>query len=269
MIDGTLKKLQAIELEILDEYIRICDKFNLTYFLTGGSALGAFRHKGFIPWDDDIDIGMPRDDYEKFLILADSELKVDYYIWNVQKYSDTNFCFTKICKINTVFLENDTVLEEGKQGIFIDFFPYDNAVNCKLLLFLQDLFYQTYTALYHYKINRTKKGIKAMIFRFVTDRLSFKTIQSLRQKPMLIFKNRKTDYFVQWTGTFSYKRETFNKSMFFPLEKIEFEGKLYNCPHDMDAYLTQMYGDYMRLPPEDQRVSHNPKLIIFDTTQKI
>jgi lipopolysaccharide cholinephosphotransferase len=117
-----------------------------------------------------------------------------------------------------------------------------------------------------YKTDTEKNGTKARVIRFIAKLFPLKTLQALRQMPLRIFKNINAGYFVQWTGTYSYNRETFKKSDFYPLIKIEFEGKQYNCLWNLDSYLTQMYGDYMKLPPENERTSHDPVLIVFDTT---
>jgi len=105
--DSDLKKLHLVELIILDEFIRICNKFNLNYFLIGGTLLGAVRHNGFIPWDDDIDIGMPRKDFQKFLEICQSELYKDFYYLYLDNFEPYYYHFIKICKKNTLFIEND------------------------------------------------------------------------------------------------------------------------------------------------------------------
>ena len=101
----TLTKVHEIELELLNEFVRICDKHNLTYFLVGGTLLGAVRHSGFIPWDDDIDVGMPRVDYDKFINIAKNELKNDYLLDSVETDKNYFLPFAKILKRNTLFIE--------------------------------------------------------------------------------------------------------------------------------------------------------------------
>ena len=125
--EENLKKLHEVEVEILDEVVRICDKYNLDYYLVGGTLIGAIRHKGFIPWDDDLDISMPRADYEKFLEVAPLELDEKYYLEN-RKYNEKfHLPFTKIKKNNTEFRETFTSSLDNHKGIFVDIFPLDNV----------------------------------------------------------------------------------------------------------------------------------------------
>ena len=132
--DNVLDKLHSVQIEILDEIVGICDKHNLTYFLIGGTLLGAVRHKGFIPWDDDLDIAMPREDYEKFLKIAKTELDKKYYLHDIS--IDKNYWqpFIKIRKNNTLFDEKMIDNIETHKGIFVDVFPFDNLKRDGILL---------------------------------------------------------------------------------------------------------------------------------------
>ena len=255
-----MNQLHKVEREILREFVRICEKHNLTYFLTGGSALGAVRHKGFIPWDDDIDVGMPRDDYERFIGLCADELKEAYYLLSSETKDTFPYQFCKICKKNTLFIEPYMKCEFEYTGIFIDIFPYDNVVNSKLHLSLQQFCWvalNDFTRLLrrvfqHLVKKQTKKGgpdpLRGSVFVSL-----FKSAKKLQKKIMTYHHHKDTDHFAQWSGGHGYKRETFRKDAFFPPTYLEFEGTRYPCPRDTHAYLTQMYGhDYM-VPPSDQK----------------
>lgn len=126
-----LIKIQQIELSILNEFSKICQKHNLTYFLVGGSCLGMIRHKGFIPWDDDIDLGMPRKDYQKFCEIAKAELPDDLVLQNFDTEPQCGLVFGKIRKKGTILSENYSYHINMNQGVWIDIFPYDFVSNNK------------------------------------------------------------------------------------------------------------------------------------------
>ena len=122
--EGTeLRKLQLTEIEVLDEIVRICKKHKLQYFLLAGTCLGAVRHSGFIPWDDDIDIGMPREDYEKFLNIALDELDEKYFLQYYKTDENYYLGFAKVRKNNTSFITKGFEKKKGHQGFFVDIFP--------------------------------------------------------------------------------------------------------------------------------------------------
>jgi lipopolysaccharide cholinephosphotransferase len=262
--------LHAIQKEILDEFVRVCEKHKLSYFITGGTALGARRHKGFIPWDDDIDVGMPRDDYEQFKSICADELADKYIFTSWETKENFPSLYGKLYRRNTLFIEPCMRDKSEYAGIFIDIFPYDNVINSKRHLAKRHSLLQRLHRLLSAKkrkVNLRRHPHK--IFRQLFYKLiSYKMIRRIQEKIITWRRNKESDYFTQWTGYHGYECETFPKDMFFPLGKIEFEGAMYNCPGDMDSYLTQMYGaDYMELPPESERQGHNPVLIIFDTEQ--
>ena len=123
-----LNKLHSIQVEILDEIIRICDSNNLDYYLIGGTLLGAIRHKGFIPWDDDLDIAMPRDAYDKFISLCYSELSDDYILDSFKNNSGYWLPFIKIRKKNTIYEEKAISAKRNiPKGVWVDIFPLDNV----------------------------------------------------------------------------------------------------------------------------------------------
>lgn len=127
MNNEILKKLHMTEISILQEVVRVCEKNQLTYYLIGGTLLGAIRHKGFIPWDDDLDIAMPREDFDKFLDISKYELREGYWVHFID--SDPNYWlpFAKVKKRGTIFDEVNSKNIESDKGIFIDIFPLDNA----------------------------------------------------------------------------------------------------------------------------------------------
>ncbi|MDR2407119.1 MAG: LicD family protein [Bacteroidales bacterium] len=264
---NTLKKLHAIEIEILNEFVRICDENNLDYFLVGGSLLGAIRHKGFIPWDDDIDIGMPRKDYEKMIEVCACDLNKKYYIKSYKTSIAYWPMFAKICKHNTIFFEDDFLSLDDNNGIFIDIFPYDNTIPIFILQKFQNYLITRSGNMICRKIEIKKKIRKNILKNLIVNIFSFKFLQILQQNIMTFFNIFECKYIISWGGKYGIANETFLKDSFYPLTYVFFEGQMHRAPKDWDLYLRKLYGShYMELPPIEKRIAHVSKKIIFDTT---
>jgi lipopolysaccharide cholinephosphotransferase len=266
-----LNKLHSTEIEILDEFVRICDKNNLDYFLVGGSLLGAIRHKGFIPWDDDIDIGMPRKDYEKMIESCNFDLNRKYYIRSYRTSVPYWQVYAKICKHNTVFLENNFhSLEEDVNGIFIDIFPYDNTIPISILQKFQNYLIIRLKNMICRKIEIKRNIRKNVLKNFIANFFSFKFLQSLQKNIMTIFNIFRCQYIISWGGKYGISNETFLKTSFYPLINVPFEGKIYKAPKEWDLYLRKLYGDnYMEIPSTEKRMTHDIQKLIFDTNSNI
>lgn len=127
MDNETLRKLQLVELEIANEIKRVCVENNIKYFLESGTLLGAVRHGGFIPWDDDMDIGMMREEYEKFLKIAPEKLSSEFILQTWKNEKDYSLTFAKVRKSDTIFLEYEFKDSSMHNGIWVDIFPYDSV----------------------------------------------------------------------------------------------------------------------------------------------
>lgn len=263
---NVLEELQQTQLEILLHVKEICEKHNLTYFLIGGTLLGAIRHKGFIPWDDDLDIAMPRRDYEHFLALCKDDLASDYYLHCNKTDPDYWLPFTKIRKNGTVFEENSIKTIHTHKGIFIDVFPLDNA-NAKFSLIqsVQARLAKGISSVVIHKrgLNVTKVGgLKRILLTLLRPtRIDFLT--RLQTKVMIYNRNNEAPYFVNLGSNYNYKKQTINKDKYYPPVKVQFEGHFFDAPSDWDYILKRIYGDYMQLPPPEKRITHNPVRIDF------
>ena len=265
--NDTLKRLHGAQLEIMDEIHRICHKHGIRYFLDSGTALGAVRHKGFIPWDDDVDIGMLRDDYERFLDVAGKELKERFFLQHkateprYQKYN------AKLRLRGTFFPEEGT---EGysQRGIFVDIYPFDYCGNTreeairsvrrerKMLRFLR--FRQT---------GESRRGLKALLYRVC----GLVPESSVEKRYLRFCRRYRTGKFLT---CYSY-RMLQSKDLVFPREVLEgceetaFEDRKYDIMSAWDAYLRIMYGDYMVLPKESDRVCHLSGGIVFEDEKTV
>ena len=263
-----LRRLQLEELEILDEVVRICDKHNLDYFLVGGTCLGAVRHKGFIPWDDDIDIAMLREDYEKFMLIAIDEINDKYFIQCPLTDKKYYLGFIKVRKNNTTFIQEQEKKEinDSHQGFFIDIFPLDytnniNSLSLKLNIIMAKNLTQTMIYKRGYKkFNELMHPLISLLgLPFSINRLQ-RWVNKLMQKQ----NNKEHKYIGSFAGAYHYKKDTFPCNKVLPSKKIEFEGKKYKTFNDFRWYLNHLYGDYMKLPKVEDRVTHKPIRISFD-----
>ncbi|BCZ48931.1 phosphorylcholine transferase LicD [Clostridium gelidum] len=260
--DLSLRDAQMLMADILKDVHELCEKHGIKYFLDAGTLIGAVRHKGFIPWDDDVDIGMIREEYNKFLKIAKKELPKHLFLQTFETDEYYNVYPTP-CKVrynNTLFLEDGT--EENHKmhnGIFIDVFPYDSLPKHN----------------FTYKIQRTLsynilKSFKRL--RDMPEHLSFKNkiTFSFYKLVVKMFPNKRRlrffNYLVKWNdskskymgyGVDTYWSEyVYKKSDYFDLTKLEFEGEYFYAPKNYDAILTRLYGDYMTMPKQEDRVWH-------------
>lgn len=253
--NNTLKRIQNIQIDILKEVMRICKKYNLRYFLLGGSCLGAIRHKGIIPWDDDVDVGMPRPDYEKFIEIAQSELPEYYFLQNAQTEPDFPICFSKIRDSRTTFKEKSVSHLNINHGVYFDIFPLDGLPTSKLFELKYKFYYLNIQKAYN--IRDYRKGISRVVYKIISSFIP--DYRKARDKMIKLVKKYNynscrtvANHFGAWEKKERHPRECFGNG-----SEGVFEGLTVSLPADPDFYCRQLYGDYMQLPPEDRRVSHH------------
>lgn len=247
-----LKALHSALLDIMREIDRVCRENNIDYFLDSGSTLGAIRHKGFIPWDDDIDVGMTRDNYDRFLSIAPQKLGNDFFLQTIDTDPHYNKLHAKVRKNNTVFMENGNENKNMHQGVFIDVFPFDRipVSLSKIYIWLNEAYYRMFFRLTftEYRITSFKDFLCKIIIghnpqkRYNTLCSSF---VSKKAKGMISYCYFLNEHYV-------FKKELFENTM-----DVEFEGYNFKIMKDYDEYLRIMYGDYMQLPPIEKRVTHD------------
>lgn len=270
-IEGeNLDKLHKVLFEMVQDLVKFCDENNLTYYLSGGSALGTIRHKGFIPWDDDVDIAIPRKDYN--YIRAHFE---DYYEgkYRVEAPGGKHvgpYTYMKIRKVGTLFEELVTYPDRSNE-VFLDIFPLEYAPRTKAGRFLQGNFLQffrdTTYMIYYSRIYKTRirGGLKKCpIGARILLKLGYVTGRVLDIVPLekwvntfdRMSQNKPSPYVVIPAGLHRYKNELFKEEIYFPPVTGEFEGLNVKLPHDWEFILKTFYGDYMQLPPEQDRAVH-------------
>ena len=256
-----LAQLKNIELAMLDEFVRICDANGIDYFLSGGTCLGAARHKGFIPWDDDIDVGMLREDYDRFAQACKTELSDGFIFQDMNTEPNCGLVFGKIRKKGTVYSETYSSHIDMSQGVWIDIFPYDRVSNdsterskqYRKVSFLKNL----YIVKCGYKFPQNKGGIQKAAY-YVAKALCLFIPQhwiiNKIDKAMRTYdQDNSCHYAMPFGGAYSIEVETEELARLHDLAPIEFESKKYKTFADWDGYLTKHYGNYMQLPPKEKR----------------
>lgn len=259
--DGKLDTIQNILLSFLLEIDRICKKHNIKYFLAGGTLLGAVRHKGFIPWDDDADVMMLRDDYDRFLKVLPYELPANFAIQNDEKTS--HFPFTKIRINDTVFsTEFSSRFEDIHNGIFFDVLAQDQTSNNKLVRKLHMHATASARWLVLDKWRGTKVNANGKFASFIANVLKtifpLSILEKIQNKLMVQFRNKKNASFLFDSMGRNITRGEFPKQWLEDAVYVDFEGYKLPIPKEYDKYLSYLYGDYMDMIPVSLRhVSHD------------
>lgn len=271
-MESNLKRLQEQELEMMVQIDRICKKYNLTYYLMGGTLIGAVRHQGFIPWDDDIDLGMPRPDYEKFLSIAEKELGTDFGILNPYKTEGYQYAFTKVInkKMKILYKSN---MQIKKWNIWIDIFPLDSMPQNKILFSVRKywlLYRRCMVMLSAFEdvvgTEQKKRPFYENIMLWSGKHINFSRILDTRKQVLKFNQSLKRypydkgPYMVNAMGLYKFKtvflREVYGKPTY-----LSFEGHMFQVPEQYDYFLRRLYGDYMQVPPENKRDHHKIEFI--------
>lgn len=242
MKEVTINECKEIQLDMLKYLDDVCKKNNINYSLCGGTLIGAIRHKGFIPWDDDIDVVFLREDYEKLIRVLDDN--ATEYMLLTLKDENYYFPFCKLVDKKTILIEND-LPRIPQLGIFIDIYPVDNIPDNFILREIQKIKHKMLDSILWKTINSKNyrdKTIKKYLYKM--DR-NMKKYQ---------YKNSNTAGCL--VGRYGSK-EIMDRNLFEGYTKIQFEKYEFSCFKEYDRYLKNIYGDYMKMPPKEQQVSNH------------
>lgn len=257
-----MERLKSCELEMLKVFIKICDQLNLKYYLVEGTLLGAVRHKGFIPWDDDIDVGMPRDDYDRFLKEAQQYFPSHYFIQSIQSEPEYHTNFAKIRDNRTTFIESSVKNQKINHGVYIDIFPIDYAFEDKKqrkILKAREIICTRRISQVFSVPQRKRRFYRQFISRVfaIYAKCKYPEMRQAvlaREKLYTELKSSKlvTNYGSAWGDKEIMPVEWYGEGVF-----LEFEGLSVRVPTEYDKWLSQVYGNYMQFPSPEKRVPHH------------
>lgn len=249
----TLRHLQLVILDIMKDVDELCKNKNITYFLLCGSALGAVRHKGFIPWDDDLDIVMDYENYNRFVQSCRAELDPNKYYFQ-EGLLDWPMPFSKVRLKGTYLGEPGAFgTDKDKRGIFIDIFKLDNAAPSTFGRKWQYLC-SKYTICYCLlKRGYKEASFKKKLLMYSSLPLNIGFIRKFFFHQLTKYNGKKTDYVAVWGLRYRFKATFFKKDLFKESVYVPFEDIQLPIPIGSDEMLTQVFGDYMTPPPENQR----------------
>jgi len=266
--DDQIRRIQEIELENLRVFIDVCEKLNLEYFVYGGTLLGVEKYKGMIPWDDDIDVALPRESYQEFISKAHTVLPEGYFVQSPYNCKKSPYPYTKLRKKGTKYVESINRNLDIETGIYIDIYPVDRIPDDDRLRKKQFKKVRRWILIYVYRQSRlydkkeiTATGLLKNIVKWVLCNVAKVYSQA--------YCLRRIDYYMtMYNNTQAKRYAALNSPNYeniylnlFPLEKGELNGIEVCIPGDYKTHLKMRYGDYHQLPPEDQRVGHIPYIL--------
>ncbi len=256
--DKELKQIQEIQVELISEVDRICKKCGIHYNMVGGTMLGAVRHGGHIPWDDDADIGFLREEYEKFRKACRTEL--DHEKYYMQDFRDTDgyrWGYGKLRRKGTSFVRNGQEFMPYEQGIFIDLMPFDNVPDGYISRRIHFAECFVFRKMLWAKVGARNENNKALrIWYQLLALIPEKKLKHAYESFINKGRHKKTQLVRILTFPTPKHCYGYNREWYTQLRKYSFSGKEFPGAKDYSGYLSVKYGDYMKLPPEEKRKVH-------------
>lgn len=261
----TRRKLQLCQLNIARDVDRICRENGLKYYMVGGTLLGAVRHGGFIPWDDDLDIAMFREDYEALQKIMIRDHSERYFLQNSRTDPKYSRVIAKVRLRGTVQMERSYEKTGGDAGVYIDIFPIDritkpDGFGLRLRGRIVRLCF-AYKTLQAGSDNRHHSRLKKML-SFVPKVIPPRLIDWLMDKVCTMENGKHGMYSTMFLSGYGWKKQARPSAVYGEGIDLPFEDTFLMAPQDPDAFLTKLFGDYMQLPPKEKRVAH--KLVKID-----
>lgn len=263
-----LKRLQQLELIELKVVKKVCDQLNIKFVLYGGTLLGAVKYQGFIPWDDDVDIAMDRDSYEKFIAEAPSLLPEDFVLTNLYSDPKSPYSYTKMRIRGTRCIEKGNHKLEIEQGVYMDIYPIDDIPDNEELYQkqfqkLQHIFDVIYTrqCLHHADKGRLYflKEIKRIFYHLFYRAIPISYLRKLQKKEMTKYNGTGCSRKSCW----HYPKLTNYYEQYYPLQVVKYENGEYYAPGDAREHLIRRYGDIDSIPPAEKRLGHEVFILDF------
>lgn len=257
-----IRQLKVIQLQVMDVIDNFCRHNGIRYFITAGTLIGALRHKGYIPWDDDIDVVMLRDDYDKFIAMFKNSSD-RYKVYATETDRNCHYAYAKVYDDSTIFLEGHERKGEKCIGVNVDIFPLDYVTDdYKDAVKLKNKIKPYDNILTVKRITKRDRGFRKNISLFILKLFcSFASfswcIRRIDRIARKFEKNTNSRYVVNAVIYAKGEREILERAWFKDSMELPFEDRKYLAPIGADQYMRRLFGDYMQLPPEEQRVTHH------------
>ena len=258
-----LQHLQKVIIEIIKDIDALCKKNGIEYYLEGGSCIGAIRHNGFIPWDDDLDIIMDSDNYDKFIKVCREQLDTSRYYLQ-EGLVDWPMPFSKIKLLGTVFEEPNMYYDSLEhRGIFVDIFKLENVSNYRIHQYWQYFCAEVFLCYCLSQRGFDNPSLKKKLLMAASFPLKMECIRNFFKKQIECFKHQRTDYVGMFGGRYRLNNSIYQRIEYSNPIRVPFENMMLPVPSGYDAILTQIFGDYMTPPPIDEQIGMHLQGIDF------